>query len=247
MAGEKRSTSPWVWIAVGCGGLVLLAGIVVVGLGVWGYRTAKQLESEMKNPETREARVLEVLGAKKLPEGYFPMVGLSAPFGLMETAILSDRLLPFDKAERDQIGSHEAFGERGFIYLMMIRTRGEEQELDDFFSGKTDDPRVLRKAGVNVSRGEVVRRGKIAAAGGSVRYLAQRSNVGFNSMSSSGNSLTNILLIHCEQDSKFRFGIWFGPDPAPQTPVAELEVSGTTADEAALVALLGHFDFCGAP
>lgn len=247
MEGEKRSTSPWVWVAVGCGGFVLLAGIAVVGLGLWGYKAAKQLETEMKDPASREAKVLEVLGAERLPEGYYPMVGFSVPLGLMDTAILSDREPHFDQAEKDRDLAPDAFGERGFIYVMMIRTKGEEQELEDFFSGKTDDTRALRKAGINVSRGEILRRGKLEVPRGSVRYLAQRSNVGFNAMSSSGDSLTSILLIDCEQDSKFRFGIWFAPDPAPRTPVAELDVSGSPADEVALSAFLGHFRFCGGP
>lgn len=246
MSAQQTGKSPWFWIAVGCGGFVLVAGIVVVGLAFWGYRAAKNLESELKDPASRQAKVLEILGAERLPEGYFPVMGFSAPFGLMSTAILSDREVSFEEAQASSGRGAEAFEKRGFFYVMMIRTKGEEQQLEDFFSGKTEDTAALRQAGINVSPGEIIRRGELAVPGGTVRFLAQRGSVGLGSVSSRDAALSNILLIDCDQDAKFRFGIWFGPDPAPETPGAAVEVQGSTADEAALREFLGHFRFCGA-
>ena len=40
---RQKSTSPWLYILGGCGGCALIAVIVVVGLGVWGYGKANEV------------------------------------------------------------------------------------------------------------------------------------------------------------------------------------------------------------
>ncbi|HEX6203661.1 MAG TPA: hypothetical protein VF100_11710, partial [Thermoanaerobaculia bacterium] len=46
-------------------------------------------------------------------------------------------------------------------------------------------------------------------------------------------------------DSWHRIGVWFAPDPAPGTPVAEVDWSGGPGDPAAMADLLGRFELCG--
>lgn len=243
MSQTSKSTSPWVWVAAGCGCAVLAAVFAIGGMGFFGYRWAKQVESGIKDPSQRQAKVLEVLGAEQLPEGYYPAMGLSVPF-VMEMAMLTDRELP--AGELDQAG-RELFGERGFIYTKMIQSGRDRQRIQDYFDGKTDDLDVLRHTGMNFGRGEVLRKGSLHLPGAEARYVAQRSEVSFHS-GASGRTITTTTLIECPKDNRMRLGIWFAPDVAApeEAPVGSLDLTGTPADEAALAAFLGHFRFCGA-
>ena len=54
-----------------------------------------------------------------------------------------------------------------------------------------------------------------------------------------------MVMPECPGDHRLRFGMWFGPDPAPEKPVAEADFTGTNADPAALQEFLGHFKLCG--
>ena len=59
-----------------------------------------------------------------------------------------------------------------------------------------------------------------------------------------GGLLTLVVADCKNDDSRVRFGIWLGPDPAPGKPVADLDLKGTNADPAALQEFLGHFELC---
>jgi hypothetical protein len=41
-------------------------------------------------------------------------------------------------------------------------------------------------------------------------------------------------------------GIWFGPDPSPDTPASDTDFSGTPADESAVREFMSHFHICRA-
>lgn len=43
---------------------------------------------------------------------------------------------------------------------------------------------------------------------------------------------------------RVRMGIWFGPDSAPDTPVDEVDFSGTVADETEIQRFTSDFDVC---
>jgi hypothetical protein len=245
MSQPSKSTSPWVWVAAGCGCAVLVGVLAIGGMGFFGYRWAKQVESGIKDPTQRQAKVLEVLGAERLPAGYYPVMGLSVPF-VMEMAMLSDHELPAGE-DLDHAG-REVFGERGFIYTKMIQSGRDRQRIQDYFDGKTDDLDALRHTGMNLGRGEVLRKGTLTLPGAEARYVSQRSNVSFHS-GAGARSITTTTMIDCPQDSKMRLGIWFTPDPAPQAEevsAGSADLAGTPADEAALAEFLGHFRFCGA-
>lgn len=240
MPQPTKSTSPWVWVAAGCGCAVLVAVLAVGGMGFFGYRWAKQVESEIKNPEQRRAKVLEVLGVEQMPTGYFPVMGLSIPF-VMEMAILSDREPPPGDVDTDR----NSFDERGLFYIATIQSGRDRQRIQDYFDGKTHDLEGLRQAGLSFGRGDVVSRGTLTLPGAETRYVAERGEVSYGH-SSGKRSITALALIDCAKDSRMRLAIWFGPDPAPDAPVESLDLAGTPADEAALTAFLGQFRLCGA-
>jgi hypothetical protein len=236
MNGEKK-TSPWVYVGIGCAVIVVL-GIAAVGtLGFFGYRWAKRVESEMKDPATREAKAKAVLGTERLPEGYHAMVSLSIPF-VMDMAMLSDQ------APREG-GEIRGFGERGFMYFQMINPRYDEREMRDYFEGRTDDPSVLRRSGINVDvhAKEVLRRGVLEMDGYAVMYMAQRGGLHLDHGRTEG--INAMMLVDCPEDGRLRMAIWFGPDPDKGAPPGSANLQGSPADEDALRAFMGHFRLCG--
>ena len=235
MNGEK-ATSPWVYVAIGCGVLLVLCVVALAALGYGAFRFGKQVEKDLKDPATRTAKVKAVLGAETIPDGYHPMIGLSIPL-LMDMAMLSDREPGVD-------GQVHGPAQRGFIYVRILSADSDEKELRDYFEGKTNDDSVLRrnKINVHVRDQEVIRRGVVETNGYPVMYVAQRGDMQMNETRSRG--VHNLMLVDCPQDERMRMGIWFGPDPDVQAPVATANFQGTPADEKALTAFLGHFHLC---
>src|SRR5262245_3003057 len=225
----QKKTSPWVYIGIGCLIFVVI-GVAAAGTAVfWGYRKAKQFGEEMKDPAAREAKVKGILHADTLPPGYYPMIGMTVPF-VMEMAMLSDRPPKPD----GQIGE---MGERGFVYFNVISQGKDQQELRDFFEGKTDDASVLRRNNINVHTKEILKRGVIEQRGHRLLYFAQRGNI--SAGGHAGEGLSSQILVQCGTDTRMRMGIWFGPDPGSK------DLTGTPADEAAIGEFMSHFRPCG--
>lgn len=231
MAQER---SGWFYFGVGCIVLFLLAIVVVVAGGFWLYRGVKRLEAEVRDPVARTAKVQKILGADGLPEGYNAMMAMSVPF-VMDLAILTD-------AEPASDGAIHGFGQRGLIYIQLVSMGQDEQELRDFFEGKTSDPRVLSRNNINIDADEVITRGVLPVEDATLMYIAQRGSVATHGYSAEG--VTSIILIDCPADGRSRTAIWFGPDPSPGTPAAELDLAGTPADETAIAEFMRHFHVC---
>lgn len=234
MNGTPRKTSPWVYVGIGCGAALLLGLIAVVGVGVFGYRKAKQFEAELKDPAARASKVRAVLGGDP-PPGYHPVMAMSIPF-LMDMAMLADQ--PPDAQGRTPRM------DKGFIYVKTLSSGGQEDELKRYFEGKTDDAEVLRRSNIHLNAEEVIRRGLVDIPGQTTMYLAQRGDISMNNRATH-SGLTTLVFVDCPQDARQRLGIWFGPDPSPGTPAAEVNWTGSIADEAVMRDFLGHFKLCG--
>jgi hypothetical protein len=232
MSTEQKKKSPWLYVGIGCLVAVALLIIGVVGVGYFGYRYARQMAEDIKDPVAREAKVKAVLGARDIPSGYFPVLGLSIPF-VMETAILSDR----EGIE----GDGPSFDQRGFIYVNMLGG-SQQQELRDFFEGKSTESSILRQQSVSVRAGDIIRRGEIKDTERRVLYVAQRGTVEMRKAEVKG--VTTLLLVECPGDTRARLGIWFGPDPDPSAPVKSADFKGSPADEDEIRTFLGNFNFC---
>lgn len=212
--------------ALGCAVVVLLMAAAAAACGVWVWREGAQMRDEAADPELRSARALEVLGVSQVPDGYHVMAAFAVPF-VMQTAILSD-------VPPDAEGSVEGFNERGFVYFEMLGFGQDEQQLRDYFEGRTDDIGVLRDNGIQTDIDEVLERGVLELPGASAMYVTQRGRVRVNRFNDEG--LSALALIDCPQDEKRRIAMWFGPE-------AE-DIAGTPADPAALRAFLAQFGFC---
>lgn len=128
--------------------------------------------------------------------------------------------------------------------MRFLRAGSNDKELRDYFEGRTADDSVLRRHDINLEMRdrEVIRRGVVETNGYRVMYLAQRGEI--QVIEDRIRGVNSLLLVDCRQDGRRRAGIWFGPDPDPQAPVATASFEGTPADEKALTAFLGHFHLC---
>lgn len=227
------------YIGIGCVVIVGLMAIAAGACGVWVYSEAQRFDAETRDPEARGDRVMSVLGADSLPEGYYPMIGFSVPF-VMETALLTDEAPAGD-------GTEPEFGDRGFIYLKMLRFGQDEAELRDYFEGRSDNADVLSENGVNINIDEVIGRNTMQQDGADLMYVIQRGNVsmGRRRGRDRGEGLASMALIECPDDSRLRIGIWFVPDPDPEAAPEELDLTGTPGDPEAMAAFYSHFSLCG--
>lgn len=234
---RKSGTSPWVYIGCGCAGLVILAMAAFSAFTYFAYRKGKEIEQTWSDPKAREEKAREVLAYDSLPEGYYPLGAMSIPF-VMDMAMIGDDPPPAGAKPDD----HEGFKERGFMYFKVRRMGKGDQEVRDFMAGKGKKPDWLQ--GSDFDRQEVLRRGEVEARGQKIVFNATRGEVNVNGDRKDG--LSTMMLIDCPQDDRVRFGLWFGPDPAPGKPADQLDLAGTNADPEAIRSFASHFRFCEA-
>jgi hypothetical protein len=236
MADANKGTSPWVFIGVGCLLSVLLIVAVIVAIGAWGFSQVRELQRTMEDPAARSDAAAETLAADELPEGYHAMMAVSIPF-LMETAMLTDR-------PPDEDGNLNRFGEHGFIYFKTLSVGNQEQELQDFFEGNTDDSQVLDQTSIRVDMRELVDRGTIEEPDRTLRWVAYRGEIGDRNRRDFGEGLNTMVMFECPNAERVRMGIWFGPDPDPDTPADLVDFTGTVADADEIQRFMRHFDVC---
>lgn len=235
MEQPEKKRSVWVYIGCGCGSLVLLGVLAAVVIGWVAANKMKEFAADMKDPSARDARAKKVLNVATLPSGYYASVSLSVPL-VMDMTMLTDRA-PGDGGEA------EGVDKRGFLYFKIMAQDKDRQKARDFFAGKSDDPGQLGSATSKVKAKDVIRRGAIDEGGRKLLYVTQRGETEFGQGKAEG--LQTMMLFDCTRDSKARMGIWFGEDPNPASPAADLDVKGTVADEAEVKAFVAQIDPCG--
>ncbi|MCB1051011.1 MAG: hypothetical protein H6510_01740 [Acidobacteria bacterium] len=227
MSEKKRS--PIFWVLIGCGGLAFI-GLVIAGvIGYLGYTKIKEIEKGIKDPETRDAKVKQILGTDTFPEGYYPAMGFSL-FSVFEMAILTDRPEGFSEEK------HGDLGNKAFFYMKFPQKK--KQDLKDFLEGKTDNNRALRDANINidVKMQEIISRGVFEMDGGKTYFLIQKGDM-HSDYGSSTDGLQAIMLFECEQSSKAPFGMWFRKMEEGQ----DLDAEVLTQE---LKDFIGFFHFC---
>jgi len=161
--------------------------------------------------------------------------------------------------EEDRVVEQDDF-ESGFLFVRVRDWMGRGNKARQWIeSGESDDSPIDQQE-LRFDPQEVVARGELTAGGADVLWVARR---GMLDVDTSGfekeheavkitvgeghheEGLLTVLSIDCSGDDGWqRIGIWFVPDPAPETPAAELDWTGTPADPAAIESLLGHFGLC---
>jgi hypothetical protein len=233
MTAQKK-TSPWVWVLVGCLGIIVIAVVGFAAMTFMAYRWGKGVSDTLKDPVARTHKVQEILGTDRIPDGYYATMGITIPF-LMEVAILSD----VDPGP--DMSKAQGFDERGFIYFKMLSFGEQDQELKDFFDGKTDDASVLRQNNINVDVDEILDRGVIDNDDNTIRYLVQSGSIGMQGTRVDG--LTSLMMVECPGDTNTRMAIWFESDAARE---GSDDLAGTPGDSNAMREFMSQFRLCGA-
>lgn len=235
---QRKSTSPWAYVAIGCGVAVLLGLIGISGFTYLMYRQGKQMAEGFNDPKIREQKTREILPYKTLPEGYYAMGAFSVPL-LMEFAILSDR--PPEQGKVEQQG----FDKRSFIFMNMRHMRDNREKMERYLRGEAPAPEdsAWRQSSVNFDAKELIGRGTLNLGDMPVLYAANRGEVAHKGGDKEAGIVT-MVLPECP-DGRLRFGVWIGPDPQADKPVAEADYAGSAADPQAIHDFLSHFDLCG--
>lgn len=224
---ESRQRSPWLYVLLGCLGVVVLIVLVVGALIFFGVRTARQIAADNEDPERRQDRALEILGAERAPAGYHAAGVFSIPF-VMDLAVLTD------EAPGAEPWAGE-FGQRGFYY---IRTRWKVEDPSAFFDGESTEPQALQDMGLALDIEENLERGELNRDDVLARWATFRGSTMFDQGEQFGELLT-LIEFDCPQDERMRMGIWFGPreEPDPESP-ADGEPAGAVADNQAIATFL---------
>ena len=226
MAKEKSKTM--MVLAVGCGVLLLLVGLAIVGGVFFVKNQVDEIQADLKDPSTK---TLEILGAEQLPPGYYPQFAFDI-FKQVRISIISN--VP-------KTGEDPEMGEDGMMYFSIPFLK-VDQEARGFFDGTNNDTRVLRDNGINIDVDEVVARGVLNLKGQEMPYVVSRGRV----QTDNGNvdGLNAVVLIECDGKSRTSFALRYQEDPDPNAPAEELDLSGTPCSPENLAAFFDHFDFC---
>ncbi len=138
------------------------------------------------------------------------------------------------------------FDNRGFMFMSIRGMRGNKEKMERYVRGEAPRPEDSgwSQSNVNFDAKENVGRGTLTVNGTPVLYSANRGEIDRKG-GEDKDGLVTMVMPQCPGDSRLRFGMWFGPDPAPGTAAAEADFTGSNADPAAIQAFLGHFKLCG--
>ena len=236
---QKKPTSPWLYLGLGCGACVILGLIAISAFTFFAYRKGKDMVEGFKNPQVREQRTREVLPYKELPAGYYPAGAMSIPF-FMDFAILTDRPVT-GTAGPDQQG----FDQRSFIFMNMRHLKDNREKMERYLRGEAPAPddSAWRSSNVNFHQKELIGRGALKIGDLAVLYASSRGEVSHKD-GQDKQAIVTMILPECPDD-RLRFGTWIGPDPQADKPVAQASYAGTAADPAAMHDFLEKFQLCG--
>jgi len=218
---QKPKRSAWFWILTGCGGFIVL---FIIGIALlWHFGTKKlaaTIEENAKNPALRAEKAKRMLGAARLPDGYYPVSGT------LELPILTHVRL-YDRAPDDK-GFVTRFTNRGFIFTGTLYTESSK-EREAFFTGAPSAPELFDNIGIKLRARENVSSGSIEIGKEKIRYRTVRGRIEEGVNEADGPMV--LMWIGCPGEKKERWAVWFQPD-AP--------------DEAAIRNFMLQFDLCRA-
>lgn len=253
--GPRRSVSTL--LGCGCAALITVFMLLVVTTTWLTYRAGKRLAVLADDPQAAETAVRGVLPYDGLPAGYAPRGTLSVPL-VMDIAFIGGPGRP---------GDDDAF-RHGFVYVRVRDWLGRGDRSRKWLAGGEGDDVPIEQEQVVFQPQEVVARGELVSGGARITWVARRGEVeidlgqdgdgrggdggdgdggGAGDAEVRGDAEDAVLAlfsIGCDDEGWERIGMWFVPDPAPDTPVPEAEWSGTPADPDAIAAFLAPFHLC---
>ena len=204
--------------------LLLLGALVTVSVFAWrSYREHVLYEGD---PEARTLQALEILGSRRLPDGYHAMAAMSMP-GMLRAAVLSD-------ASPGDDGRIDRFETGLFLYL---ESRGAEITLDDL---------------LNIWPGDL----ELEAGNRLLQHAIRRNGIEIDHVSTMATlihghrrleGVYSEISFRCGVDGRKRAAVWFQTVPAGST-VHQLStftsLLGGPADPSAVERFTADMDPC---
>ena len=157
------------WLGCGCGALVAIVLVAIIGVTWFGFRKGKELERTFNDPQARTEATRKVLPWRELPEGYHPAGAITIPM-FMEMAILSD-----EEPKPGEAGKGEAFEHRGLVFMSFNSWISDEKELLQWLRGEIKEtPKWMRRADAKIDPEDVLKRGSVEVDGKTVVYVVTR-------------------------------------------------------------------------
>lgn len=225
--------SGWFYVGAGCAGLAALLLVGLAALVFIGLRSVRQFKKDARDPAARTVRAQRLLGARELPQGYHAGASFSLPL-VLDMTMLVDR-----PPEPDGDVSRET--EHLFVYVKLLRGGGDWEA---FVAGRADPMELLDDQGFRFDSRGLVGRNEFQLDDARVIHTGQRGRLATGS-GRHVDGLVSFMVVICPEDRRKRIGVWAGPDPAPDRPLAQVDLDGTVADPRAIRAFLYHFDLCG--
>lgn len=230
---SKPPRSPWLYITLGCLGLALMMCLAGGAFLAFAAKKVSDVAKGVTDPTTREANARKMLGT--IPAGYFPHLTLSM-FGLMDLAVLADAPLQPDGGSGDVT--------RRFVYFRVMANENSKKAKSYFTEPDAKDSASLRRSGVNLDVREVIKRGTLTVDARKVLYVAGRGSLDTGTDVKRQEGLQTAIFFECPGDD-VHLGVWIMADPAPAKPAAELDLTGTVADEEQLARFVQPMNPCG--
>ncbi len=238
--------SPWLYLGCGCGCLVLLVVGAIILSGIAAVHSAKDWVEDLEDPAKQAEKARQLLGTEELPPGYRAHFTLSVPW-LMDMTILSSGEQATEVAAGDPANNLDLeslrLGERAFIFVSLRASAKDRRELTEYLAGELHNAEVLEKIEFGIRGGEVLRRGTFELDGRPLNYAAFRGELDHDDDGSDG--IFSMSSIECDQQRVY-ITLWFEKLAASvlEAGPEQADLSGTTADPAAIERFLANFDLC---
>lgn len=244
---KTRSASAW--LGCGCALAITIFMLGVLAVTYLSYRAGESLGAQAAQPELAAERVRELLPYDELPDGYVPVGAMSVPL-LVDMAFLRG-------PDNAAVGSGDDV-HRGFLFLRFRDLFGRGERTRGLLAEEAGDDQPLAQEEIRFEPSETVSRGAFELDGAAVTWTARRGRIridrsrfgvqveieGDDEEERPGEpAILGLADLDCG-DRYQRIAVWFVPDPDPEAPAAEVDLSGTPADEAAVRSFLGHFRPC---
>ncbi len=236
----KKQRSALFYVLLGCGGLALLIVIGFVVMGLLAARAVKGFADGFTDPAAKKEAVVKMMGA--VPQGYTPAITLD--IFMVHMAVLVDAPAPLDG------GLMPEEYDRMFLYMDAPES-DKSKPMRAFVDGSENDVGKLRDSNLQIDAKEIIKRGTAKSAGGDVKYVVLRGSVNFsnanagNGQKHTAEGISTLMHFVCKTSGE-RTGIWnqksLGND---DTPIAELKLEGTIADDAEIAKFVQPLNPCG--
>ncbi len=215
-----KQRSPWVYVALGCGGFALLLCLGIgTCVGAGAYQARKAVEG-LGDPSKATENALKRVG--QLPDGYFVYAGMN--MFVMEMFIMGDQPPMADGG----VGNPDHL----FTFFHIIGN-DQNKQTKAFFTSDSNDTAGVRNAGINIDAKDIIKRGQLTIDTRKLAYVSYRGRLDTGAKGGSREGLNTAILFDCPGDD-LNIGVWNQGDPDPSTPVDQLNLTGTVADEAQL-------------